>query len=51
MSAFTSLRGRVDAVVISDYAKGFATAQVVSGVIAAAAVWEGIQSWRGDDCC
>lgn len=28
---------RVDAVVISDYAKGFATAQVVSGIIAAAA--------------
>jgi hypothetical protein len=20
-------------------------------VVAAAAVWEGVQSWRGDDCC
>jgi divalent metal cation (Fe/Co/Zn/Cd) transporter len=24
---------------------------VIGLVIAAAAVWEGIQSWRGDDCC
>jgi hypothetical protein len=24
---------------------------VIGLVIAAVAAWEGIQSWRGDDCC
>jgi divalent metal cation (Fe/Co/Zn/Cd) transporter len=37
--------------VTAAWAGGWWADPVIGLLIAAAAVWEGIQSWRGDDCC